>query len=226
MDKNDELLNRFDKLVQHFIDLVIHNEGQFSFIDHKSDQLSDYLEIHSYMKFLRSLCDNSKEFQDYLRVQHNRIRGTGILPAVVDLIRVFLAFIKYEVSLRVLIDAFDLVYALINQNVQENKELFMNSEICNYVKKILQIGWFSKDKYYLLNGEESINKNKPFNCNKLILELKLKALQVSNQIYDQKYKYQFLISIGKEILDENLKVGYAHLMHLNNGSIHNKLFDK
>ena len=226
MDKNDELLNRFEALVQHFTDSVIHNKVQFKSICHESDQLSDYLEIHSYMKFLRSLCDNSKEFQDYLRVQHNRIRGTGILPAVVDLIRVFLAFTEHEVSLRVLIDAFDLVYALINQKVQENKELFMNSEICNYVKKILQIWWFSKDKYYLLNGEESVDKNKQFECNKLILELKLKALQVSNQIYDQKYKYQFLISIGKQILDENLMMGYSHLMYLNNGSMHNKFFDK
>ena len=224
--KNDELLNRFDKLVQHFTDLVIHNEEQFSLICHESDQLSDYLEIHSYMKFLRSLCDNSKEFQDYLRVQHNRIKGTGILPAVTDLIRVFLAFTKYEVALRVWIDAFELVYALINQKVQENKELFMNSEICNYAKKILQIGWFSKDKYLLLNGKEWENKNNPFKSNKLILELKLKALQVINQIYDQKYKYQILISIGKQILDENLMMGYAHLMHLNNGSMHNKFFDK
>ena len=226
MDKNDELLNRFDKLVQHFTDSVIHNEEQFSLICHESDQLSDYLEIHSYMKFLRSLCDNSKEFQDYLRVQHNRIRNTGILPAVTDLIRVFLAFTKYEVALRVLIDAFELVYALINQKVQENKELFMNSEICNYAQKILQIGWFSEDKYLLLNGKEWENKNNPFKSNKLILELKLKALQVINQIYDQKYKYQFLISIEKQILDENLMMGYAHLMHLNNGSMHNKFFDK
>ena len=89
MDKNDELLNRFDLMVQHFTDSVIHNEKQFSLIQHESDQLSDYLEIRSYMKFLRSLCDNSKEFQDYLREQHNRIRGTSILPAVADLIRVF-----------------------------------------------------------------------------------------------------------------------------------------
>ena len=101
MDKNDELLNRFELLVQHFIDSAIHNEKQFSLIQHESDQLSDYLEIRSYMKILRSLCDNSKEFQDYLREQHNRIRGTSILPAIADLIRVFLAFTKYEVALRV-----------------------------------------------------------------------------------------------------------------------------
>ena len=178
------------------------------------------------MKFLRSLCDNSKEFQDYLREQHNRIRGTSILPAIADLIRVFLAFTKYEVALRVWIDAFDLVYALINQKEQENKELFMSSEICNYVKKILQIGWFSNNKYYSLDGKESKDTDIPFESNKLILELKLKALQVANQIYDQKYKFNFVISIGKEILDKNLKMGYAYLMYLNNGSMHSKFFDK
>ena len=90
MDKTDELLNRFGILVQHFTDLVIHNEDQFSLIHHESDQLSDYLQIHSYIKFLRSLCSDSKEFQDYLRKQHNRISSTSILSAVVDLIRVFL----------------------------------------------------------------------------------------------------------------------------------------
>ena len=118
-----------------------------------------------------------------------------------------------------------MAYALINQRIQENKEQFISSEICKYIKKILQIGWFTKDKFYLLNGEES-NTNIPFNSNKLILELKFKALQVSNQIYDQKYKYEFLVSIGKGILDENLKMGYAYLIHLNDGSIHNKFFDK
>ena len=90
----------------------------------------------------------------------------------------------------------------------------------------MQIGWFLKDKYYLLNGEESNDTNIPFNSNKLILELKLKALQVSNQIYDYDYKYDFLISIGKGILDENLKIGYSYLIHLNNGSMHSKFFKK
>ena len=101
IDKTDELLNRFGLLVQHFTDLVIHNEDQFSLIQHESDQLSDYLQIYFYIKFLTSLCNNSKEFQDYLRVQHNRISSTSILPAVVDLIRVFLDYTKYEVALRV-----------------------------------------------------------------------------------------------------------------------------
>ena len=128
--------------------------------------------------------------------------------------------------MRVWIDAFELVYALINQKDQENKELFMSSEICNYVKKILQIGWFSNNKYYSLDGKESKDANIPFESNKLILELKLKALQVANQIYDQKYKYNFVISIGKEILDKNLKMGYAYLMHFNNGFMHSKFFDK
>ena len=226
MDKNDELLNRFGLLVQHFTDLVIHNEDQFSLIQHESDQLSDYLQIYFYIKFLTSLCNNSKEFQDYLRVQHNRISSTSILPAVVDLIRVFLDYTKYEVALRVWIDAFELANALVNQNMQENKQIFISSEICKYVKEIMQLGWFAQEKYYLLNGEESNDANIPFNNNKLILELKLKALQVSNKIFDQKYKFQFLKSIGKEILDENLKIGYAYMMHLNNGSMHSKFFDK
>ena len=102
----------------------------------------------------------------------------------------------------------------------------MSSEICKYVKKILQIGWFSNKKYYSLDGKESKDTDIPFESNKLILELKLKALQVANQIYDQKYKFNFVISIGKEILDKNLKVGYAYLMYLNNGSMHSKFFDK
>ena len=32
IDKNDELLDRFDLMVQHFTDLVIHNDNQFSLI--------------------------------------------------------------------------------------------------------------------------------------------------------------------------------------------------
>ena len=226
MDKTDELLNRFGLLVQYFTDLVIHNEDQFSLIHHESDQLSDYLQIHSYINFLRSLCNNSKEFQDYLRVQHNRISSTSILPAVVDLIRVFLDYTKYEVALRVWIDAFELANALVNQKKQENKQIFISSEICKYVKEIMQLGWFSKEKYYLLNGEESNDGNIPFNSNKLILELKLKALQLSNKIYDQNYKYEFIVSIGKAILDENLKMGYAFLIHLNNDSMQSNFYGK
>ena len=227
IDKKDELLNRFDLLVQNFTDLIIHNEEQLNLFQHESDQLSDYFQLHSYIKFLISLCNNSKEFQDYLREQHNKIRGASILPTVADLIRVFLAFTKYEVTMRVWIDAFELVYTLINQKVQENKELLMSSEICKYVKQIMQIGWFSNYKYYSLNGDDLNGENIPFNNNRLILELKLKALQVANHIYDQKLnRFQFIVSIGKEILDENLKMGFAYLMHLNNGSMHSKFFDK
>ena len=101
IDKKDELLNRFDLLVQNFTDLIIHNEEQLNLFQHESDQLSDYFQLHSYIKFLISLCNNSKEFQDYLREQHNKIRGASILPTVADLIRVFLAFTKYEVTMRV-----------------------------------------------------------------------------------------------------------------------------
>ena len=132
IDKADELLNKFNLLAQHFMDLVIHNEEQFSLIQHESDQLSDYLQIHSYMTFLRLLCNNSNEFKDYLRVQHNRISGTNIISVVANLIRVFVDFTKFEVALRVLIDAFDLIYALVNQNIQENKELFISTEICKH----------------------------------------------------------------------------------------------
>ena len=64
IDKNDELLNKFSILAQHFTNLVIRNEKQFSLIHHETDQISDYLKIHYYMKFLRSLCDNSKEFKE------------------------------------------------------------------------------------------------------------------------------------------------------------------
>ena len=35
-----------------------------------------------------------------------------------------------------------------------------------------------------------------------------------------------MISIGKEILDENLRVGYSYLMHLNNGLIQSRFFNK
>ena len=91
----------------------------------------------------------------------------------------------------------------------------------------MQIGWFSNYKYYSLNGDDLNGENIPFNNNRLILELKLKALQVANHIYDQKLnRFQFIVSIGKEILDENLKMGFAYLMHLNNGSMHSKFFDK
>ena len=227
IDKADELLNKFNLLAQHFMDLVIHNEEQFSLIQHESDQLSDYLQIHSYMTFLRLLCNNSNEFKDYLRVQHNRISGTNIISVVANLIRVFVDFTKFEVALRVLIDAFDLIYALVNQNIQENKELFISTEICKHIHKIMNLGWFlDNDIYCTFNGISLNEERYPFISNKLILELKLKALQVSNQIYDDKYKYEFLVAIGKEILDKNLKMGYGYLMNINKGIMHSMLFNK
>ena len=74
-----------------------------------------------------------KNSKNNFRVQHNRIRSTSILSSVADLIRVYVEFTKYEVSLRVWIDAFKLVYALINQKIQENEELFIRIEICKYI---------------------------------------------------------------------------------------------
>ena len=96
-----------------------------------------------------------------------------------------------------------------------------------FVKQIMELGWFSKDKYYFLNRKEkSISKAPVFNSNKMILKLKLIALEVSHQMINNENRHEFSNSIGKEILDANLKIGYAQLLHLNNGVMHSKFFDK
>ena len=109
----------------------------------------------------------------------------------------------------------------------ENKDFFMNIRTHEFVKQIMELGWFSKDNYYSLNGEEIDIKDAPvFNSNKMILKLKLIALEVSHQMIDNQTRHEFSNSIGKEILDANLKIGYAQLLHLNNGVMHSKFFDK
>ena len=109
----------------------------------------------------------------------------------------------------------------------ENKDFFMSIRTHEFVKQIMEFGWFSKDNYYLLNGETKKNSDAPiFNSNKMILKLKLIALEVSHQMIDNQTRHEFLNSIGKEILDANLKIGYAQLLHLNNGVMHSKFFDK
>ena len=91
----------------------------------------------------------------------------------------------------------------------------------------MELGWFSKDNYYSIIGEEeSILNASVFNSNKMILKLKLMALEVSHQIIDNENRHEFLNSIGKEILNTNLKIGYAQLLHLYNGVMHSKFFDK
>ena len=60
----------------------------------------------------------------------------------------------------------------------------------------------------------------------MILKLKLIALEVSHQMIDNKNRHEFSNSIRKEILDANLKIGYSQILHLNNGVMHSKFFDK
>ena len=109
----------------------------------------------------------------------------------------------------------------------DNKDFFMSIRTHEFVKQIMELGWFSKDSYYSLNGEaKSVSDAPVFNSNKMILKLKLIALEVSHQMIDNQNRHEFLNSIGKEILDANLKIGYAQLMHLNNGVMHSKFFDK
>ena len=103
----------------------------------------------------------------------------------------------------------------------------MSIRIFEYVKQIMEIGWFSKDRYYSIKGDQLEISDAPvFHSNKLILELKLKALEVSNQIIDISNRHEFLNLIGISILDENLKIGYAQLKYLNNGLMHSMFFDK
>ena len=110
----------------------------------------------------------------------------------------------------------------------DNKDFFMSIRTHEFVKQIMEFGWFSKDNYYyLLNGEAKSIPDAPiFNSNKMILKLKLIALEVSHQMIDNQNRHEFSNSIGKKILDANLKIGYAQLLHLNNGVIHSKFFDK
>ena len=104
---------------------------------------------------------------------------------------------------------------------------FLFNLIFECIHKIMNLGWFlDNDIYCTFNGISLNEERYPFISNKLILELKLKALQVSNQIYDDKYKYEFLVAIGKEILDKNLKMGYGYLMNINKGIMHSMLFNK
>ena len=227
IDKAQRLINRIYLKIQYFTDSIIGNDKDFNLSHHEIDNLSDYLEIHFCINFLKTLCNNWKEFQDYLRYQHNRVQSTNILSSISTIIRVWLSWVKYQFWLNTWIDAFDLVYSLTNKTNQDNKDFFMSIRIFEYVKQIMEIGWFSKDRYYSIKGDQLEISDAPvFHSNKLILELKLKALEVSNQIIDISNRHEFLNLIGISILDENLKIGYAQLKYLNNGLMHSMFFDK
>ena len=227
IDKTEKLINRITFSIQYFTDSIIKNKNSFNLNDHEMDKLSDYYEIRHCIKFLIILCDSWKEFQDYLRAQHNRIKSSNIVSSIVTLIRVCLSFVKYKFALKMLTEVFKVVYALNNQMNNDNKDFFMSIRTHEFVKQIMELGWFSKDNYYLLNGETKSTSDAPvFNSNKMILKLKLIALEVSHQMIDNKNRHEFSNSIGKEILDANLKIGYSQLLHLNNGVMHSKFFDK
>ena len=53
-----------------------------------------------------------------------------------------------------LTEAFKVVYTLNNQMNNNNKDFFMRIRTHEFVKQIMELGWFSKDNYYLLNGEK------------------------------------------------------------------------
>ena len=227
IDKTEKLVNRITFSIKYFTDSIIKNKNNFNLNDHENDKLSDYYEIRHCIKFLIILCDRWKEFQDYLRAQHNRIKSSNIVSSIVTLIRVCLSFVKYKFALKLWTETFKVVYALNNQMNNDYKEFFMSIRTHEFVKQIMELGWFSKDKYYFLNRKEkSISKAPVFNSNKMILKLKLIALEVSHQMINNENRHEFSNSIGKEILDANLKIGYAQLLHLNNGVMHSKFFDK
>ena len=227
IDKTEKLINRITFSIRFFTDSIIKNKNNFNLNYHEKDRLSDYYEIHYWIKFLNILCDRCKEFQDYLRVQHNRIKSSNIISSIVTLIRVCLGFVKYRFALKMWIEAFKVVFALNNQMKKDNKDYFMSIRTHEFVKQIMELGWFSKDNYYFLNGEtKSISDAPVFKSNKMILKLKLIALEVSHQIIDNENWYEFSNSIKIEILDANLKIGYAQLLHFNNGVMHSKFFDK
>ena len=84
----------------------------------------------------------------------------------------------------------------------DNKDFFMSIRTHEFVKQIMELGWFSKDNYYLLNGEaKNISDAPVFNSNKMILKLKLIALNVSLQMIDNENLHEFSNLIEKEILD-------------------------
>ena len=227
IDKTEKLINKITFSIQYFTDSIIKNKNNFNLNDHEMDKLSDYNEIHHCIKFLNILCDSWKEFQDYLRAQHNKIKSTNIVSSIVTLIRVWLSFIEYKFALKMWTEAFKVVYALNNQMNNSNKDYFMSIRTHEFAKQIMELGWFSNEKYYSLSGEsKSISDAHVFNSNKMILKLKLIALEVCNQMIDNENRHEFLNSIGNDILDTNLKIGYAQLLHFNNGVTHNKFFDK
>ena len=227
IDKTEKLINRVTFSIQYFTDSIIKNKNYFNLNDHENDRLSDFYEIHYWINFLNILCDRCKEFQDYLRVQYNRIKSSNIVSSIVTLIRVCLSFVKYKFALKLWTEAFKVVYALNNQMNNNNKDFFMSIRTYEFIKQIMELGWFSKDNYHLLNGEaKSISDAPVFNNNKMILKLKLIVLEVSHQMIDSENWHEFSNSIGKEILDANLKIGYAQLLYLNNGAMQSKFFDK
>ena len=187
----------------------------------------DYIEVHFCIRFLISLCNNWKEFQDYLRVQHNRIRSTNILLSIITLTRICMNSLEHKLALKIWINTFELIYVLINQKNRANIDFFIIVKINEQVNQIMNLGLFSKGKYYSINGEKlSIESSPVFNSNKLILELKHKALMVSNQMIDNKNLHEFMSSATKETLDKNLLIGYVQLNRLSNGVVHSMFFDK
>ena len=109
IDKTEKLVNRITFSIQYFTDSIIKNKNSFNLNDYETDKLSDYYEILYCIKFLNILCDRCKEFQDYLRVQHNRIKCSSIVSSIATLIRICLSFVKYKFALKILTETFKVV---------------------------------------------------------------------------------------------------------------------
>ena len=65
IDKTDKLINRINILIKIFIDLLNKSNKNQILAHLNENKFVDYLEIHFCFKFLISLCNNWKEFQDY-----------------------------------------------------------------------------------------------------------------------------------------------------------------
>ena len=129
---NDHKNRFFERIINLMNQFITYFQNGFSKIIKENLDKTDFSELLLSLKWLTILCQNGKNWQDYLSSQDNSAENHNIIRAVVELVRTCVIRYKQEYVLVLLRVIVRFIIGTINGRNEDLARLYANSGLIKY----------------------------------------------------------------------------------------------
>ncbi|CAI2361557.1 unnamed protein product [Moneuplotes crassus] len=181
---------------------------------------TDFKELLLALKWLTILCQNDRNWQEYLREQDNSVKNQNILLEIIELTRASVLRPNNEFAVDLLRAITKLMSATVNGKNEDIIELYSNTTVMGYLVEILRAGFSLNELQYIKRARKDttfmVGRNQQINDLKEVYDknrkrnlLKQEVLCLINSLILENTSHEIQTPENYEVLNNLMILNYV-----------------